>query len=407
MASKKELIFKSMYKTGFVIAFCLSMGVCGPFGATGGMIIALISAVFLNITPETLISPMLTEFLILSFAASKTGPAGTIAVTIPGVIIMLAVSRSDKFRKIITESGLPGIISLFTALAVTILVTNTYFGIGASGDTVIDMLRSYRSLGFHPNWRGILYGTIVMVIMITFPRKFKKAKNIMNMAFAAVVITYILNLLLTVKSLPVPFEEAGNLTGKLFDFSIRINGIKIFIIIMSALAFGITAAVSLPGKAGIPACAGTAVSAAASSVFGCPVTAEGNSSPSGYISGIISAVAAGLIFIVTKGFARLPAASCAVVLIVAAWQSLDKPSIKLAFKGGRAAVSAIIILAALASNPAPAVLLPVAVELIKSAGKPAADEEKSDEDKETAAETETEAESEAESKTETEAEAEK
>ncbi len=383
MDSKKELIFRSIYKTGFVIAFCLSMGVCGPFGFSGGMIIALISAVFLNITPDTLISPMLTEFLILSFAASRTGAAGAIAVTVPGVIIMLAVSRSDKFRKIITESGLPGIISLFTALAVTILVTNTYFGIGASGDTVIDMLRSYRSLGFHPNWRGILYGTIVMVIMITFPRKFKKAKNIMNMAFAAIVITYILNLLLTLKTLPVPFEEAGGFTGKLFDFTLRLNGINIFIIIISALAFGITAAVSLPGKTGIPACAGTAVSAAASSVFGCAVTTEGNSIPSGYISGIISAAAAGLIFIVTKGFARLPAASCAVVLLVAAWQSLDKPSIKLAFKGGRAVASALIILAALASNPSPAVLLPVAIELIKAAGKPSENEEKDDVNKET------------------------
>ncbi|MBR3620368.1 MAG: hypothetical protein IKN56_02585, partial [Clostridia bacterium] len=85
----------------------------------------------------------------------------------------------------------------------------------------------------------------------------------------------------------------------------------------------------------------------------------------------------------TKGFARLPAASCAVVLIVAAWQSLDKPSIKLAFKGGRAVASALIILAALASNPAPAVLLPVAIELIKAAGKSSENEETDDENKET------------------------
>ena len=366
MASKKELLFKSIYKTGFAVALGLSMGVCGVTGAYGGIIVALIAAVFMNITPDTLVSPVLTEFLIVTTAASMAGPGAGIAVAVPGAILMFFLSRSSLFRDIMRNSGASGTISLFTALAVTILVTNTYFGIGASGNTVIEMLRSYRSLGFHPNWRGILYGTIVMVVMITFPRKFKKAKNVMNMAFAALLITLVLNLFLTPSSLPVPFAQVGDREGALFDFGFDVSGKNILLIIISALAFGITAAVSVAGDTSLPARGGAALATAASSVFGCPVTARGNSAPGDYISGIISAVASGLIFAATRGFYRLPAASCAVVLIVAAWQSLDKPSLRRAFGGAGAIVSPLIILGSLATIPALGVLAAFACAVLKS-----------------------------------------
>ncbi len=366
MTSKKELLFKSVYKTGFAVAFGLSMGVCGVTGASGGMIVALISAAFLNITPDTLVSPVLTEFLIVTSAASMAGPGAAAAVAVPGAILMFFLSRSKALCAAMRDSGGTGIISLFTALAVTILVTNTYFGIGASGSTVIEMLRTYRSLGFHPNWRGILYGTIVMVVMITFPRKFKKAKNIMNMAFAALLITFVLNLCLTPGSMPVPFAQVCDRAGTLFDLTLEISGRNILLIIVSALAFGITGAVCAAGESSLPGRAGASLSAAASSVFGCPVTAGGNSAPRDYISGIIAAAASGLIFIITNGFSRLPAASCAVVLIVAGWQSLDKPSLRRAFGGAGAIVSSLIILASLATIPAFGVLAAFAFAVFKT-----------------------------------------
>ena len=50
----------------------------------------------------------------------------------------------------------------------TILQTNNYFGINATGVSAVDMLLSYRSFGFHANWRTVLYGTIVLVLMITY-----------------------------------------------------------------------------------------------------------------------------------------------------------------------------------------------------------------------------------------------
>ena len=93
------------------------------------------------------------------------------------------------------------------ALTVTVMQTNDYFAIGGEGNMIRDMLASYVSKGFHPNWRGVLYGTITMVILITFPRKFKKASLTVRPAFLALVFTLLLNLWLNPSYMPTSIKE--------------------------------------------------------------------------------------------------------------------------------------------------------------------------------------------------------
>ena len=81
--------------------------------------------------------------------------------------------RADRLLRFI-PAPVAGGFTIGTALVMTILQTNNYFGINATGVSAVDMLLSYRSFGFHANWRTVLYGTIVLVLMITYPRKFKK-----------------------------------------------------------------------------------------------------------------------------------------------------------------------------------------------------------------------------------------
>ena len=71
-------------------------------------------------------------------------------------------------------------ISLGLCIGATILLTNSYFGIGATSATPLEMLKSYRSLGFHPHFMGLLTGTITLFTMITYPFKFKKLSKILD-----------------------------------------------------------------------------------------------------------------------------------------------------------------------------------------------------------------------------------
>ncbi len=336
MTDKKEMIKNSIYKASLLLPLCISLAVCGGLPSFYGLIVALIGAVLLHISPETDLSPTLLLFLVFLYANSVIGKEALPLCGIAGVAVCLIILAVRPMKKKLTESLSIGSLSLMTALFVTVFVTNSYFGIGAEGNTIIEMLKSYRSLGFHPNWRGILYGTIVMVVMITFPRKFKKGTKIVAAPFYALVITYILNLLLVSNKSIHPFPELGKPELKFgFDSSLiaTLDAKAIIIITLSGIAAGIVFAYVLAkaestGKAIISASASNAVS----SVFGFPAVATGNTDSQGFVSGAIAAVMIAAVSVPTLIFARLPVSSAAVILIVVGWQNLDKQAIKTAFK---------------------------------------------------------------------------
>lgn len=99
--------------------------------------------------------------------------------------------------------------SLCLALIVTIMLTNNYFGIGASGSTAIEMLKSYRSLGFHPHFRGLLYGTVTLFAMITYPFKFKKLNKTLPAEFMTLFVPLLLNLFLNPQREYTTVNEIG------------------------------------------------------------------------------------------------------------------------------------------------------------------------------------------------------
>ncbi|MDR2524867.1 MAG: hypothetical protein LBC83_01540 [Oscillospiraceae bacterium] len=87
-----------------------------------------------------------------------------------------------------------------------------YFEVPVYGENLPALLRSYRNLGFHPNWRAVLYSTIMMVVLIAWSRKFKRLSGILPAGFAGICINTALNLLLnpdpartTVRELGAPF----------------------------------------------------------------------------------------------------------------------------------------------------------------------------------------------------------
>ncbi|MBR6360800.1 MAG: hypothetical protein IKS04_03320, partial [Clostridia bacterium] len=339
MTDKKEMIKNSIYKASLLLPLCLSLAVCAGLPPVYGLFTALIGAVLLRISPETNLSPTLLVFLILLYVNSQIGKESLPLCGITGAVFCLIIYAIKPVRAKMAESYIFGSLSLMTALFVTVFVTNSYFGIGASGSTIIGMLKSYRSLGFHPNWRGILYGTIVMVVMITFPRKFKKGTRIIAAPFYAVIITYILNLLLVPGNTVRTFAETGKPELRIgYDFSViqslSGSGIRpVLTIILSGLAVGIIfnyAVIKAGGNTGSAVSA--SASGALSSVFGIPAAAGGNTKIKEFLTGIASAVIMIAIALPTSLFARLPLASAAVVLIVAGWQNLDKPAIKQAFK---------------------------------------------------------------------------
>ncbi len=139
-------------------------------------------------TPSSLLAVI---FVFLLQFNSLLGSAVSLAL---GSLICFALNNMTKSKKL--PDFITGGCYIGLALCTTILFTNTYFGIGASGFTPLEMLKSYRSLGFHPDFRGLLYGTITLFTMITYPFKFRKLKNVIPAEFITIAIPFVLNLIL-------------------------------------------------------------------------------------------------------------------------------------------------------------------------------------------------------------------
>lgn len=135
-------------------------------------------------------------FLILPihYVVSKCGNYYLPVCLVAGAIIYYMLSKFVKKNKL--TCSIVAWATLILALVATIVLTNLYFGIGASGATTFEMLKSYRSLGFHPHFRGLLYGTITLFAMITYPFKYRKLNKILPAEFMTLLIPLILNLFL-------------------------------------------------------------------------------------------------------------------------------------------------------------------------------------------------------------------
>lgn len=324
-----------------VIPVAFSMGICSGMGAFAGAVFACIAALICGTVEEKKQMPAYASFLIVTYAFKEFGAStASLSIIICGVLLvfsgLFANKAKEKLDKL-SDNPVTGAVMLSCALAVTVLFTTDYFGIGATGNTVREMIESYLSLGFHPNWRGVLYGTIVMVVMITFPRKFKKLSGIISAPFLALILTAALNFLLNPSDMISAIREIGALSFSEYDNDIFLpafgSGTRIIYSVLCGISLYLTCFyMYLQNEnrkksdfiiGGVASCVSGFVTCMA-----IPTVAKKEK----LLNGVVASLLTGLIFFAFKDFiARIPVHSCAVVLIVGAWQSVKWSEVKKAF----------------------------------------------------------------------------
>lgn len=324
----------SIFTKTFPLA--LSMGICAGTGAFSGIVFSFIAALFAAKTEEKKMMPVYISLLIATYTFKSFGSCAlSVAVVFSGILLIISAFAYDKI-KVFFQSPAVACAMLAGALCITILFTTDYFGIGATGISPREMIASYLSLGFHPNWRGVLYGTIVMVIMITFPRKFKKLSVTVNPAFIALVVTLLLNLFLNPSYMISAIKETGDLAFNDYKSAVLlpiiiqpssmvhglISGIALYIPCFFSLAMNESSKSDFL-KIGITnAALGFTTCSAVNS------TLKKNNLAQGLTAAVLTAV---LAFVFKDYIARIPVHSCAVVLIVGAWQSVKWSELKKVF----------------------------------------------------------------------------
>lgn len=362
----------------FALPLSLAVGVCSPLGLMSAVPTAIVCALFYALFG---FKPSYAAFAVVCSTASYSVFAAQLGAVMCFVAVLIAAFFKPEKLKIKLYPPIAGAVMLGFALCVTIMQTTNYFGIGATGNNVIEMLSSYRSLGFHGNWRGVLYGTIVLVVMITYPRKFKKLRHNIPAAFWALLITTLLNLRLNPSTQITAINEIGDysINAQVFLDSTVIGSFKpdLYIIIhavfCAAALFIIIMGSSLaceqaPSRAQLVTLgiAGIAGAAAGAMPFYSDYR-EKKPALQALASGFLSCAACCAVMIFANGFiARIPVHSLAVVLILGMWQDIKPKYLKSAFTSGPLAIAAFIgcIILMLVLNTENAVLVAVSLSVI-------------------------------------------
>lgn len=243
-----------------------------------------------------------------------------------GVLFYLFLSKFIKKNKRI--SSVIAWITLLLALVATVILTNLYFGIGATGSTAVEMLKSYRSLGFHPHFRGLLYGTITLFAMITYPFKFRKLNKKLPAEFMTLLIPLILNLFLNP-------QKKLTTVNEIESFELPFNFPKIsaeadsLILIFGCIYFGFVLFLRSNEKESTQNAFANIATGFISFLPARQFEITGYS----LVSAIITIVVSGLvIFLFPDALSRIPMHCVGALLIVSAWQQVPYKNLSLLFK---------------------------------------------------------------------------
>ena len=329
-----KIIFSKSQAFAGISAFLLTASLSIAFAAVTqqgltGALLCVVACSFISLTVKGSLcapNPLFTvPYYYISLNASPVG--AFISIALASAVFTIITNKLP--RKVSAPSPAVAGAVLGLCIGATILLTNSYFGIGAYGTTPLEMLKSYRSLGFHPHFMGLLTGTITLFTMITYPFKFKKLSKIIPPAFITLAIPYILNLFLNPDVEYTTINEAdfsGFIDISAFftpvlnysteQIPVIVEGFVIFLILFTILN-------DTSEKCKLQACN-------IASPF--PVSAV-SVKDYGILSAVICTALCLILFVLLpQVLHRLPVHSAGAMLIVACWQAVPYKKIAEAFK---------------------------------------------------------------------------
>lgn len=349
----------SLTAVGWIFPLALAFGSNSPFGAAAGLVGAIVACIIGSGSPNRIPTPHVEVFAILIYAANTIGvPGAMLSCIIAGMLLLFVatIQFNKSFFKI--PPAALGAVTFIVAAVLCIIQVNYYFGIGVPAGSAFETLVAYRSYGFHSNWRGVLYGTITLVIMITYPIKFKKLSRKVPAPAVALVLTTVLNLFLNPVAERTAIDEVGSfastpsflLVGDISIFDVTPEKLLPSFIYAWALVVVLVAdtlmkenqlsvvrnSLAFKGLRSIicPVCDGMTVGDESS---------EGETRMTGIFAAAIMIV---LSILAHPVIMRVPTATLAVIIICTAWKKVRFKVIKTAFKSSKK-VFAILLFAAM------------------------------------------------------------
>jgi SulP family sulfate permease len=209
--------FSSDFMAGLTVAavalpLALAFGVSSGADAAAGLITAIIAGLVIGLLSGgsyQISGPTGAMTAILLAISAKFGIQGVFfAGLISGIILILAaVFKVGKLVSFIPTAVITGFTSGI-AIIITLGQIDNFFGIKSEGESAIQKLLSYKELGFNPNIYAIMFGIMVLLIMIFYPKKLNEK---LPASLAAIIITLVVQLIFK-----FDVKEVGEIPKTLF-----------------------------------------------------------------------------------------------------------------------------------------------------------------------------------------------
>ncbi len=293
----------------------------------------VICALFSAKSKNKIYAPDAFLLIPVHYIVSECGTPYLPLCIICGVVIYFCLSKALKINNRI--NAIIAWVTLILALVATVILTNQYFGIGAIGSTAIEMLKSYRSLGFHPHFRGLLYGTITLFAMITYPFKFRKLNKTLPAEFMTLLIPFILNLFLNPERQLTTVNEIDSFLPDYhtytlpFGFCATLEKTNIIPLLLGCLYFGFV----LFLRSGKEDSSRNTLVNLTNGIISFLPARQFDIINYSLVSAITTiAVSGAVIFLCPNLLARIPMHCVGALLIVSAWQQVPYKNLSLLFK---------------------------------------------------------------------------
>lgn len=217
------------------LPLALAFGVSSGADAASGLVTAIIAGILiggLGGASYQISGPTGAMSAILLSLSASYGINGVLtAGLISGIILLIAaLIKAGKLVAYIPSAVITGFTSGI-AIIIALGQIDNFFGTTSAGANAIEKILSYGRLGFSPNLFAVLFGVIVILIMIFYP---KKLNAIFPSSLASIIIVLIINLIINpegtlvkeVGAIPKSFFTNNALIKQGIDFS-SVSGLVI------------------------------------------------------------------------------------------------------------------------------------------------------------------------------------
>lgn len=207
------------------LPLAIAFGVGSGADAAAGLITAILSGIVMSILSGAsfqISGPTGAMTAVLMVIVAKYGLNGVfLASLFAGIIILIC--GIFKLGKLVKLIPMPVVTGFTSGIAIIIAMgqIDNFFGTTSVGETALQKIGSYASLGFSPNLQAVICGVAVVVIMLIYPKKWnaKIPSSLVSIIIVGLISYFLKFDVAKVGEIPRTLLPENRLTMNISDFN--------------------------------------------------------------------------------------------------------------------------------------------------------------------------------------------